>query len=118
MLHAYVAFCWWAWWYGGSLGSRPMIDAYAFLALPLAVCFQRILEHSKPWLRRLSLATVLVLVLLNLAQTQLYSAGYLHHDSMTREAYLHVWRTWDFAPAELLEAPDYQAALEGRSARY
>ncbi len=118
MAHAYVVFCWWAWWYGGSLGSRPMIDAYALLALPLAVFFQRILEHSKPWLRRLSLAGVVVLVLLNLAQTQLYCARYLHHDSMTREAYLHVWRTWDFPPAALLEAPDYQAALEGRSARY
>ena len=95
-----------------------MIDAYALLALPLAVFFQRILEHSKPWLRRLSLAGVVVLVLLNLAQTQLYCARYLHHDSMTREAYLHVWRTWDFPPASLLDAPDYQAALEGQSARY
>lgn len=115
---AYVTFSWWSWWYGGSFGSRPMIDAYALLALPLAVYAQRMLEEAPRWLRRLSLGTVCALVALNLVQTYQYTAGFIHHDSMTRPAYFHVLTNWDFAPQALLAPPDYEAALEGQSARY
>lgn len=115
---AYVTFSWWAWWYGGSFGARPLIDAYALLALPLAVYFQRMFEEAPAVLRRLSLATATGLVALNLLQTYYYTAGYLHHDSMTRAAYLHVMRHADFAPRELLEAPNYDAALKGAEPRY
>ena len=115
---AYVTFSWWAWWYGGSFGSRPMIDAYALLALPLAVYVQRMLEEAPGWIRRLSLGTVCALVALNLVQTYHYTAGFLHHDSMTRRAYVYVLTHWDFPPKELLEQPDYESALEGRGLRY
>ncbi len=115
---AYVTFSWWAWWYGGSFGSRPMIDGYALLALPLAVYVQRMLEEAPGWIRRLSLGTVCALVALNLVQTYHYTAGFLHHDSMTRRAYVYVLTHWDFPPKELLEQPDYESALEGRGLRY
>ena len=115
---AYVTFSWWAWWYGGSFGSRPMIDGYALLALPLAVYVQRMLEEAPGWIRRLSLGTVCALVALNLVQTYHYTAGFLHHDSMTRRAYVYVLTHWDFPPRELLEQPDYESALEGRGLRY
>ena len=114
---AYVTFSWWAWWYGGSFGSRPMIDAYALLALPLAVYVQRMLEEAPGWIRRLSLGTVCALVALNLVQTYHYTAGFLHHDSMTRHAYVYVLTHWDFPPKGLLEQPDYESALEGRALR-
>ena len=114
---AYVTFSWWAWWYGRSLGSRPMIDGYALLALPLAVYVQRMLEEAPGWIRRLSLGTVCALVALNLVQTYHYTAGFLHHDSMTRRAYVYVLTHWDFPPKELLEQPDYESALEGRALR-
>lgn len=32
----YVLSAWWCWWYGGSLGFRPMIDFYGVLAIPIA----------------------------------------------------------------------------------
>jgi hypothetical protein len=115
---AYVTFSWWAWWYGGSFGSRPMMDGYALLALPLAVYVQRMLEEAPGWIRRLSLGTVCALVALNLVQTYHYTAGFLHHDSMTRRAYVYVLTHWDFPPRELLEQPDYESALEGRGLRY
>jgi hypothetical protein len=114
---AYVTFSWWAWWYGGSLGSRPMIDGYALLALPLAVYVQRMLEEAPGWIRRLSLGMVCALVALNLVQTYHYTAGFLHHDSMTRRAYVYVLTHWDFPPKEILEQPDYESALEGRALR-
>jgi len=118
IVHADVTFSWWAWWYGGSFGSRPMIDAYGLLALPLAVYFQRMLEEAPTWLRRASLAAVAVLVALNLVQTFQYQAGFIHHDSMSQKAYLEVLQTWDFPTKESLDAPDYEAALEGRASRY
>ncbi len=118
IVHAYVTFSWWAWWYGGSFGSRPMIDAYALLALPLAVYFQRMLEEAPTWLRRVSLAAVAVLVVLNLVQSYQYNAGYIHHDSMSQKAYWEVLRTGDYPAKESLDAPDYEAALDGRAARY
>ena len=118
IVHAYITFCWWTWWYGGSFGSRPLIDTYALLALPLAVYFQRMLEESQTWIRQLILAAVVGLVGLNLVQTYQYNSGVIHHDSMSREAYFEVLQTFDYPSKESLDAPDYEAALEGRSARY
>ena len=36
LLFIYIAFAWDIWWYGGSLGQRSMVQAYAVLAVPLA----------------------------------------------------------------------------------
>jgi uncharacterized membrane protein YeiB len=95
-----------------------MIDTYALLALPLAVYFQRMLEEAPTWLRRASLAAVAVFVALNLVQSYQYNAGYIHHDSMSQKAYWEVLRTGDYPAKESLDAPDYEAALDGRAARY
>lgn len=35
-LHWIISYSWWCWMYINGFGSRPMIDAYALLALPLA----------------------------------------------------------------------------------
>lgn len=35
-LFMYIAFAWDIWWYGGSLGQRSMVQAYAVLAFPLS----------------------------------------------------------------------------------
>lgn len=118
IVHTYVTFCWWAWWYGGSFGSRPMIDAYALLSIPLAVYVQRIQEKSTNWLRRISLASLVAVVVLNLYQTVAYSFSFIHYDSMSREAYFEVLQTFDYPRKESLDAPDYEAALEGRAERY
>jgi hypothetical protein len=76
------------------------------------------LEESPAWLRRLSLAAVVGIVGLNLVQTYQYNAGFIHHDSMSREAYFEVLQTFDYPRNESLDAPDYEAALEGRVERY
>jgi len=36
LIVTYVLSSWWCWWYGGSLGFRPMIDFYGVLAIPIA----------------------------------------------------------------------------------
>ncbi len=35
-LHWWVSYAWWCWMYINGFGSRPMVDAYALLAFPLA----------------------------------------------------------------------------------
>ena len=39
-LHIYIIYSWWCWNYINGLGSRPMIEAYAILSIPLAVFTQ------------------------------------------------------------------------------
>lgn len=118
ILHAYVTFSWWTWWYGGGFGSRPMIDAYALLVLPLAVWAQRMLEHPAVWWRNMNLALVVLLIGWNLVQTLQYSNEFLHYDAMSKDAYLYLMQHWDFVPNALLDQPDYEAALQGRAPRY
>jgi hypothetical protein len=37
---------------------------------------------------------------------------------MSREAYFEVLQTFDYPSKESLDAPDYEAAIEGRAKRY
>jgi len=40
-INVYIVYSWWCWWYGGSFGSRPMIDMYGIMAIPLASSIDR-----------------------------------------------------------------------------
>src|SRR5690606_25911576 len=46
VLFIYICFAWDIWWYGGSLGIRAMVQAYAVLAFPLAA-FTQFWQQSK-----------------------------------------------------------------------
>jgi hypothetical protein len=46
LVFIYVTFAWDIWWYGGSLGQRAMVQAYALLALPLAAFIQHSLSST------------------------------------------------------------------------
>jgi hypothetical protein len=82
----YVVFSWWCWWYGGSYGSRPMVDIYALLALPMGAAFNFIGQQK--WFLKSPLIIVIVLMIaLNLFQTAQKRTGYLHHSWMTEKAY-------------------------------
>ncbi len=37
LLTVYVLSAWWSWHYGGSFGSRPMIDFYAIIIIPISL---------------------------------------------------------------------------------
>ena len=38
-LHIYIAYSWWNWYYINGLGSRPMAEMHALLAVPMLYCF-------------------------------------------------------------------------------
>jgi hypothetical protein len=114
-LYIYVVFSWWCWWYGGSFGSRAMIEAYPFLAIPLAAFIQHM--ASKQLYFKLVFGGVLFfLLILNLVQTQQKRLGLIHWDGMTQTAY---WR--NFMKLEDVggiwgdfREPNYDAALKGQ----
>jgi hypothetical protein len=114
VLNIYVVYSWWCWWYGGCYGSRPMIDMYGIMALPLAVFIEKIWT-SKNWLK-IPVALVLVALLwLNQFQTSQYRTSLLHWDSMTKEAYFGIFgrKTWPEGYDKMIKVPDYGKALKG-----
>ena len=110
----YVIFSWWAWWYGGSFGSRPMIDYYGLMAFPLAALIQRVLESK--WVIKILVAVVLgFLVYLNQFQMSQYKTSLLHWDSMTKKAYWSIMfkKQWPPNYDKLIQPPDYEKAKKG-----
>jgi hypothetical protein len=115
IIHVYVVFSWWCWWYGGSFGSRPMIDVYPFLSLPLAA-FANFLIQQKT-LKYLYLASLFFLIHLNLSQTRLYRVAIIHWDSMSKVLYWKLFLKGEVPEdyEKLLDPPDYESAIEGNN---
>ena len=114
ILHVYIIFSWWSWWYGGSFGMRAMIDTYAVLALPLGAFIQWLFERRMV-VRVVGLAVILVLSFYNLFATSQYYYGAIHWDSMTKAAYWHSFGKIKPNPGfyDLLKTPDNEAARKG-----
>ncbi|NCG30828.1 MAG: hypothetical protein GWP27_10215 [Bacteroidetes bacterium] len=49
LIHLYIVFSWWCWYYGDSLSIRPMIEIYPFLSIPLAA-FIAWMIRKRTWL--------------------------------------------------------------------
>jgi hypothetical protein len=80
----YILSCWWMWYYGGSFGSRVMVEYLPVFALLL--CF--LLNGIK--LRALKIAVISLLVVLTLFcqfQTWQYRYFIIHWSEMTKEKY-------------------------------
>jgi hypothetical protein len=114
VLFIYFIFSWWCWWYGGSYGSRPMVDLYGILALPLAASLAWLFR--KPvWMKVLSGILLVGFLILNQFQMGQYRTSLLHWDSMTKGAYKAIFFRSDPPPGyeQLLRSPDYDKALRG-----
>ncbi|MCW3127030.1 MAG: hypothetical protein JWO03_2688 [Bacteroidetes bacterium] len=67
MVHVYVIYSWWCWFYMGSYGSRPMTEAYPLLCIPLAFTVEWMLRS---WPRRVALSMMIaVCIAILLSQT-------------------------------------------------
>lgn len=114
LVHMYIAFSWWCWWYGGGFGQRMMVETYVLLAIPFAAFTKWITgRHFAFWILFGLIAGFLIF--LNMFQARQYYYGSIHWNSMSKEAY------WDSflrkKPSKefpaLLDHPDYGAALKG-----
>ncbi len=109
----YILFCWWTWSYGGSFGSRPMVDYYAMLAIPFASGINYFRENVRRTYFFIPIASFLLFV--GLFQNWQYSKGMIHFDGNTKRSYWKNFLRFSFAPGwwDTLERPDYDAAIKG-----
>lgn len=113
-IYVYVAFSWWCWWYGGSFGSRVLIDTYPLLAIPFAAFLTKIksLSYTK---KQVVYVMIVCLIGLNLFQSIQAKYNIIHYDSMTRASYVEVFFTITKKPdrEKYLQHPDLNKALKG-----
>ncbi|MCB0396619.1 MAG: hypothetical protein KDD36_08200 [Flavobacteriales bacterium] len=116
-LHVYVVYSWWCWWYGGSFGSRPLVETYALLALPFAATIRFLFDKGRKKVVMSVAAFVLLACLgLNFIQTLQYRKGLIHFDSMNKRAY---WKVFCSFPDRVTMLPyftpetDYDRAMLG-----
>ena len=89
VINTYIVYSWAIWWYGGSLGSRAVIQSYAVLAFPLAAFIQMVVKSPYRYLQLGLTALALILIDLNLTMTWQATApgGPWHAEYMTRKYY-------------------------------
>ncbi|MDZ7774829.1 MAG: hypothetical protein U5L09_04050 [Bacteroidales bacterium] len=95
LINIYIVYSWWAWWYGGSFSSRPMIDTYGLMAIPLAAFLKETI-HQKKWIIVTIKTIFIALVILNLWQSKQYKRGIIHTDGMTKQSYLRSFFSWNY----------------------
>lgn len=86
VLLLYVTFSWWSWWYGGSFGSRVMVDHYGIFALAIAA-FIALLFRINRMVRYVSLLIIVAFIYLNQFQNYQYREGFLHYSGMNKKTY-------------------------------
>lgn len=80
----YVVSCWELWWYGGSLGMRPLIEYYPLMAIPLALLAERLFRR---FLTVVAVPLFGFIVVLALVQEYQYTTGILPYNDMTASKY-------------------------------
>lgn len=88
MLLIYVLSSWWNWWYGGSFGTRVMVEYYFLFVLLLLFVFESISKY-----RIKIVFSVLLVLTVVLCQIQTYQYRYyhIHWEKMDKE---HYWNSF------------------------
>lgn len=110
----YVVYSWWDWSYGGSFGSRPMIDSYGLMAISMAALLSAAYKSGK-WKFYVLQTVIFLLILFNIFQTLQYKYATIHFAEMSKAAYWHSFGKLS-ADAEFydqLEPMDYSQLIQG-----
>lgn len=100
-LQIYIIYSWWCWNYVAGFGSRPMVDIYPLLSIPLAYCLAFL--WSKKWLKGIAFLLVGGACFLNLFQTYQYNRGILWSESVNEVYYWSVFLKTSLTYENLLE---------------
>ncbi len=112
LLFMYITFSWDIWWYGGSLGQRAMVQAYAILAFPLAALLQWVLAQKR-WLRYSFAALCLFFSYYNIWWThQAHRGGLFASEQMTKPYFQRVLFRYE-VPEETKKLLDNKYIFEG-----
>lgn len=112
--NVYIIFSWWSWWYGGSYGIRPLIDAYPVFAVPLSVFISKLFAQ-KLLLKIPVLIVTCLLIFYGIFGTVQYYYGAIHWEAMSKEAFWDSFGRTKPSPQleKLLKYPDYDKAKQG-----
>lgn len=102
LLFIYITFAWDIWWYGGSLGQRAMVQAYAVLAFPLAAFISSL--KNKKVLKYVIGFVAALFIYFNLWLTyQAHDSGMFRSEQMTKAYFWKIAGKW--------EMPEYAMKL-------
>lgn len=97
VLSAYVMSSWWCWWYGGSLGFRPVVDFYGIWIIPAAY----LVHYSKIWGRMLILILVSGFVVMYQTYEFQKKREIIHYDYMNygmwKQSFMQTESRFNFA---------------------
>ncbi len=82
VLTHYLLFSWDVWWYGNTFGSRPVVQSYAIMSIPLLA----LLENSGRW-HRIILPILGLFIGLNLFQTWQFEQRIIPQDLVNKTYY-------------------------------
>ncbi|MFK7978846.1 MAG: hypothetical protein AB8G86_02590 [Saprospiraceae bacterium] len=85
-IHIYITYSWWCWYYINGLGSRPMVETYGLLSIPLAAYW--LVIKQKKWLYYGSIGLALFFTYLNVFQTWQFYKGMLRSEASRLEFYV------------------------------
>ena len=88
-LHVYIAYSWWCWYYINGFGSRPMVELYALLAIPLAYSVAYL--DQRAWTRIALVLVTGMAITLQLFQNWQHSKGILWSEMATPAYYQTVF---------------------------
>ncbi len=113
-VNTYVIFSWWCWWYGGSFGSRPMVNSLPLYLLPLGLIVSEVLSKGL-WIRVTVLLLITFFCWLNIHQTYQAKLSLLHWDGMNAKTYFAIFGKADY-PEDfdiMISTTDADNALRG-----
>jgi hypothetical protein len=87
----YLFSSWWNWWYGGSFGSRPIIEYLFVFAILLGYAFKNLIGIKK----KVFVTFCFLCLVLCQVQTYQYRYYFIHWDEMTKERYWKVFMRLD-----------------------
>ncbi len=113
-IYLYLVSSWWCWWYGGSFSQRSMIDLYPLLALPFSAFLFK-LQNFNSISKKVLIAILNFILLLNIFQTVQYKYNIIDYDGMTAKEYVQVFGTLNENKIDttLLDKPNLERAILG-----
>jgi predicted tellurium resistance membrane protein TerC len=121
ILAIYILSSWWCWWFGGSFGSRSMVEYYALLIFPLAAFIDKMITT-----KYLNYSFILIFgftIFYNILGTHKKNWWEVHWDSMSKESFWYTFSRTSLNGEEkkVLETlhsyPDYENAKKGLTER-
>jgi hypothetical protein len=91
LIFTYITSAWWCWWYGGSIGMRPMVDISLLYAIGIAL----ILDRGNWIFKALSIPVIGFCMYFQFTLSHQFENGILHYDGMSKARFDYIFLKTD-----------------------